>query len=62
MRCYSIGSLQFLDGDTLQVERWRPDDVRPEILTEQLIWQPAPALERLQIDLPAYFARVLGEA
>ena len=43
------------------IERWRPDDARPEILDEQLTWQPDPATPPLVIDLVRYFADVLGE-
>ena len=51
-----------LDALALDEISRQPDDARPEILTEQLTWQPAPGPEALRIDLPAYFARVLGEA
>lgn len=42
------------------VERWRPEDERPEILTEHLEWQPAPVREALRVDLAAYFGEVVG--
>jgi len=50
-----------VDVDARLVERWRPDDERPEILTDMLAWQPDPGCAQLLIDLPAYFAEVLGE-
>ncbi|MGH7626690.1 MAG: Uma2 family endonuclease [Gemmatimonadaceae bacterium] len=37
------------------VERWRPEDERPEILTEYLEWQPAADQEALRIELEGYF-------
>lgn len=43
------------------VERWRPDDDRPEIITEKLAWQPDAARDPLEIDLAAYFLDVCGE-
>ncbi|MGH7752132.1 MAG: Uma2 family endonuclease, partial [Gemmatimonadales bacterium] len=43
------------------VERWRPGDERPEVLSEELTWRPDPALPRLVLDLPKYFAQVLVE-
>ena len=44
-----------VDGDARLVERWRPEDARPEIITEQLEWRPGPSLTPLIIDLPALF-------
>lgn len=44
-----------VDLEARLVERWRPGDERPEILTEGLEWQS------LKIDLPDFFARVLDE-
>lgn len=42
------------------VERWRPADERPEVLTERLEWRPQMEHPSLVLDLPAYFAEVLG--
>ncbi len=50
------------DVDARLIERWRPDDDRPEILTESLVWQPDPAAPPLEIDLPEYFSEVWAEA
>ena len=50
-----------VDLDARIVECWRPDDSRPVILSEQLIWQPIKNLPALTIVLPEYFARVFGE-
>ena len=50
-----------VDVDARLIERWRPDDTRPEILTDRLEWQPDTAHPPLVIDLPRYFADVLGE-
>jgi len=50
-----------IDVDGRVVERWRPDDARPEILSERLAWQPDPAQTGIMIDLAAYFAEVVGE-
>jgi Uma2 family endonuclease len=43
------------------VERWRPDDEEPEILTDSLTWHPDAGREPLVIDLAAYFRGVHGE-
>jgi Uma2 family endonuclease len=48
-----------VDLDARLVERWRPDDDRPEILTESLEWQPPDTPGPLVVDLPVFFASVL---
>jgi Uma2 family endonuclease len=45
-----------LDIDSRLVERWRPRDERPEVITDILVWQPKPGIEPLRIEL----ARVFG--
>jgi Uma2 family endonuclease len=50
-----------VDLDARLVERWRPDDTRPEILTETLEWKPVPGLAPLVIELPGLFAEAWGE-
>jgi Uma2 family endonuclease len=51
-----------VDPDARQVQRWRPDDMRPEVLDESIEWHPSPANEPLRIDLVAMFIEVLGPA
>lgn len=48
-----------VDLDARLVERWRPEDERPEVLADALVWQPADGAA-LTIDLPALFAEALG--
>jgi Uma2 family endonuclease len=50
-----------VDLDARIVERWRPDDERPEILSEVLPWQATDGLDPLTIDLPMYFGEVWVE-
>jgi len=50
-----------VDHGARLVERWRPSDARPEILSGTLRWHPEGANEPLEIDLPALFADALGE-
>jgi Uma2 family endonuclease len=50
-----------VDPDARVIERWRPDDERPEILAERITWHPEGSTEALTIDLPALFARIHGE-
>lgn len=49
------------DCDARLIERWRPDDERPEILGETISWHPEGASEPLVIDLVALFAEIEGE-
>lgn len=49
-----------VDTDARLVERWRPDDTRPEILTDLLTWQPVPGASALDLDLPELFAEACG--
>jgi Uma2 family endonuclease len=50
-----------VDPDARVIERWRPDDDRPEILAETITWRPDPAAETLVIDLAVLFARIHGD-
>ena len=49
-----------VDVDERRVYRWRPNDVEPETLSSTLDWQPDRLTDPLIIDLPRYFARVIG--
>ena len=46
-----------VDGESHLIERWRPDDERPEILTSSIEWRPAGASAPLVIDLEKFFTR-----
>ncbi len=50
-----------VDQESAIVERWRPSDVRPEVLDASLEWRPDVTGETLTIDLAALFAGVLDE-
>lgn len=50
-----------VDLDARLVERWRPEDDRPEIVAETLEWAPAGSTEPLRLDLARYFAEVYDE-
>ena len=47
--------------DARRVERWRPGDGRPEVVTDKLEWRPASKLEPLVIDLRAVFLEAVGD-
>jgi Uma2 family endonuclease len=48
-----------VDLDSRLVERWRPDDERPEILSETLVWQLSDSAAPFELDLIAFFCEVL---
>lgn len=50
-----------VDVDARVLERWRPDEERPEILAERIDWQPDVGAAPLMIDLAGYFREVVGE-
>ena len=49
-----------VDVDARLIERWRPDDERPEILVDRIEWQPDALHPPLVIKLSEYFRDVLG--
>jgi Uma2 family endonuclease len=50
-----------VDVEARLIERWRPTDERPEVLTETLAWRPDPNAPALEIDLPQLFAEIVEE-
>ncbi|MGH7489143.1 MAG: Uma2 family endonuclease [bacterium] len=48
------------DLDARLIERWRPGDTRPEILTDRLTWRPGSAAA-FELDLQKYFVEVGSE-
>lgn len=48
-----------VDCDARCVERWRPGEDRPEILTARIEWRSPGASTPLEIDLAAFFTTVL---
>lgn len=51
-----VEELWLVDPESEVVERWRPDDKRPEVLVETLVCSPSGMTESLSIDLIALFA------
>ena len=49
-----------VDLDARAVDRWRPADERPETLDERLLWNPAGAMQPLELNLPVLFDLVWG--
>jgi Uma2 family endonuclease len=56
-----VAEYWIVDFDARLVERWRPKDERPEIVSDLLRWEPAPGVSAA-VDLSALFTWVLGEA
>jgi Uma2 family endonuclease len=53
------GEYWIVDADARVLERWTPDDPRPEIVDAELRWTPRSDVPALVIDLPGVFARAL---
>lgn len=49
-----------VDLDARLIERWRPDDTRPEIAADDIAWRPSPELPPFIIGLPTLFSEILG--
>ena len=50
-----------VDLDARLIERWRPGDERPEIITDRIEWQVDPARPALTIELPAFFREICDD-
>ena len=62
--CYQRAGVHeywIVDHAARLVERWRPTDARPEIISGTLVWHPEGAATPLEIDLPALFREALGD-
>jgi Uma2 family endonuclease len=53
-----IAEYWIVDADARVIERWRPEDERPEILAESIDWRAAPDEPALVIDLVELFEEV----
>lgn len=52
---HAVPEYWIVDADARFVERWRPEDADPEVLVEELTWQPVAGAPSLVIDLPHLF-------
>ena len=48
-----------VDLDARVIERWRPEDDRPEIVSERMGWAPEGAAEPMTIELAEFWGEVL---
>lgn len=51
-----------IDGDAEVFEVWHPDDERPAIIDDRLVWQPAGASVPFELDVHGFFASVADGA
>jgi len=59
---HRVSEYWIVDDMSRTFERWRPDDERPELIAEQLVWHPDGAPEPFVLDLVRFFADVAVEA
>jgi Uma2 family endonuclease len=55
---HRVSQYWIVDDASQTIERWTPDDERPELLAERLVWHPNGAAEPFVLDLPRFFADV----
>ena len=58
---HEVAQYWIVDLDARCIERWRPGDERPEIISDKLDWRVASDAPPLMIDLPAFFAEALED-
>jgi Uma2 family endonuclease len=54
-----IAEYWIVDLDARLIERWRPNDDRPEMVTDRLVWSADPSLAAFELDAADFFADVL---
>lgn len=50
-----VDEFWLIDPESELVERWTPDDQRPEVVADTLVWRPIGTSESLSIDLVSLF-------
>ncbi len=55
----SVGEYWIVDAGQRLIERWRPGDVEPEIVTETLEWVPREGVEPFVLRVAEYFDEIL---
>ena len=56
-----VSEYWIIDEQSRTIERWRPDDERPEIASGEFLWHPANAVAPFTLSLPEFFRSVLPE-
>jgi Uma2 family endonuclease len=58
---HRVSEYWIVDDMSRTFERWTPDDERPELLAEKLVWHPAGATDPFVLDLVEFFKDVAAE-
>jgi len=58
---HRVSEYWIVDDASRTIERWTPDDDRPELLAERLSWHPIGATEPFVLDLVRFFDEVAPE-
>lgn len=56
---HGVPEYWIVDPDSRAIERWKPGDDRPEVLSEAIEWLPSGVAVPLRLDLPEFFSRIL---
>lgn len=56
-----VAEYWIVDPEARVIERWRPDDLRPEILADRIAWAPAGAAEPMTVELTEFWRAVFEE-
>ncbi|CAN5426855.1 hypothetical protein BH09GEM1_BH09GEM1_36910 [soil metagenome] len=54
-----VAEYWIVDLDARVIERSTPDNARPEILGDRLVWHPVGAVEPFEVNIVEYFVSVL---
>jgi Uma2 family endonuclease len=57
---WRIPEYWIVDVDARCIERWRPDDERPEMLVDRITWRPEGASEEMVIEVAEFFEAMEG--
>lgn len=57
----AVSEYWIVDLEGRVVERWHPEDERPQILADTVEWSPDGASAPFVLELAPYFAEVVGE-
>lgn len=55
-----IAEYWIVDPDARLIERWRPNEERPDVITDRLRWTPDANVAACELDVAEYFADVWG--
>ena len=56
-----VSEYWIVDEMSQTIERWTPDDERPDLLAERLVWDPLGASEPFALDIVQFFKSVAAE-